>query len=150
MSEEVVAIICARGGSKGIPRKNLKNFYDTPLIEWAVRAARNADHVDNVIVSSDDDEILEFVKKLEVFPHLRPDRLATDVSTVEVGVLDVLQNNPVAKNAKLIVLVQATSPLTRSSDIDSAIEKIERNNLDSILSVSSSHNFHWQVHDNRS
>jgi len=117
-------------------------------MEWAVSAAMNANHVDLVIVSSDDAEILEFAEKLGAIPHLRPSRLATDVSTVEVGVIDVLKNNQIAIDADLIVLVQATSPLTRSSDIDSAIEHLERKNLDSILSVSSSHIFQWQVTDN--
>ena len=74
----VVAVICARGGSKGIPRKNIRAFAGHPLIAWTIRAALAANGIDHVVLSSDDDDILAVAEAHGALTHRRPDALATD------------------------------------------------------------------------
>ena len=144
---ETTAIICARGGSKGIPRKNLKNFNGKPLLYWSVNAALGSKNIDSVVISSDDSEILEFSTSLGAITHKRPLALAQDDSTTESAVLDVLSNNENLANSERIVLIQATSPLTTSEDLDKAIDLFSFSNYESMLSVVKSHHFLWKCED---
>jgi len=141
----VVAIICARGGSKGIPRKNIRSFAGHPLIEWVIRAAVAAKRIDHVVLSSDDEAILTAAKACGALTHRRPDALATDEAATEPVVTDVLQHHPVAQQATTVVLMQATSPLTRPNDLDAALEQMDAGNLDSLLSVVENHVFQWSL-----
>ena len=144
---DTAAIICARGGSKGIPRKNLKNFNGKPLLYWSINAALRSNNIDSLVVSSDDSEILEFSNSIGALTHRRPLDLAQDDSTTESAVLDVLMNNENLANSERIVLIQATSPLTTSEDLDKAIDFFSISNFDSMLSVVQAHHFLWQYAD---
>ena len=143
----VVAVICARGGSKGIPRKNVRPFAGHPLIAWTIRAALAAEGVDHVVLSSEDDEILAVAEAHGALTHRRPDALATDEAATEPVVIDVLKHHPEAQQANIVVLMQATSPLTLPGDLDAALRQMAAQNLDSMLSVVENHVFQWSLGD---
>lgn len=143
----VVAVICARGGSKGIPRKNIRSFAGHPLIAWTIGAALAAEGVDHVVLSSEDDEILAVAEAHGALTHRRPDALATDEAATEPVVIDVLKHHPVARQASTVVLMQATSPLTSPEDLDAALQQMAAEKLDSMLSVVENHVFQWSLGD---
>ncbi|DAC37718.1 MAG TPA: acylneuraminate cytidylyltransferase family protein [Candidatus Poseidoniaceae archaeon] len=143
----VVAVICARGGSKGIPRKNIRSFAGHPLIAWTIGAALTAEGVDHVVLSSEDDEILAVAEAHGALTHRRPDALATDEAATEPVVIDVLKHHPVARQASTVVLMQATSPLTSPEDLDAALQQMAAEKLDSMLSVVENHVFQWSLGD---
>jgi CMP-N,N'-diacetyllegionaminic acid synthase len=132
-----VAIILARGGSKGIPRKNLKNFCGKPLIAWSIEQAKTAKNISSVWLSSDDEKILSLGRKYGIEVVKRPKSLCGNFSTAEDGYLHAI--NKIQKNKKKIDLViglQATSPIRESLDIDNAIKKFYKFNYDSMISAS--------------
>jgi len=141
----VVAVICARGGSKGIPRKNIRPLAGHPLIAWTIRAALAAERIDHVVLSSEDDEILAVAEACGALTHRRPDALATDEAATEPVVLDVLHHHPIAQQATTVVLMQATSPLTGPEDLDAAVRDVEVHGFDSLLSVVENHVFQWSL-----
>ena len=143
----VVAVICARGGSKGIPRKNIRSFAGHPLIAWTIGAALSSEGVDHVVLSSEDDEILAVAEAHGALTHRRPDALATDEAATEPVVIDVLKHHPVARQASTVVLMQATSPLTSPEDLDAALQQMAAEKLDSMLSVVENHVFQWSLGD---
>lgn len=129
----VMAVVTARGGSKGLPNKNVLDFCGKPLIAWSIDAAKNSKHVDRVVVSTEDDNIAKVARAYGAdVPFMRPDELATD----EAVTLDVLKHL-VSKiqDYDLIVLLQPTSPLRIAQDIDTAIELCASNAMTSIVSV---------------
>ena len=132
---KVIAIIPARGGSKGIPRKNLINFKGKPLIQWSIEAASQSKYITDVIVSSDDDEILQYASKTQNLIIIkRPKNLAQDNSRTEPVLshaLASLKNN----NYDYLILLQPTSPLRTSEDIDFAFEKLQNSEATSLISV---------------
>jgi len=132
---KIIAIIPARGGSKGIPRKNLVNFSGKPLIQWSIEAALKSKYITDVIVSSDDDEILnEAQKNKEVLALKRPIELAQDTSKTEPVLTHVLDSLNEIKYDYLILL-QPTSPLRTFKDIDVAFEKLLNSKATSLISV---------------
>ena len=133
----VLGIIPARGGSKGLPRKNIRPLLGKPLIAWTIEQAKSSRYIDKVIVSTDDPEIAEIAKKYGAkVPFLRPRELARDDSlTIDVimhalGVLKAENYNP-----DIIILLQPTSPLRNAEDIDSAIELFLNSDCESVVSV---------------
>jgi N-acylneuraminate cytidylyltransferase len=132
----VVAMIPARGGSKGIPRKNLVDVNGHPLLAYAVRAAV-ASGVDETWVSSEDDEILETAERYGARGLRRPAELATDTSSSESALLHFAGAVPFDR----LVFIQATSPLILPEDIDRAIALLDE--YDSVLSVSHFSQFVW-------
>ncbi len=136
--KKIIAIIPARGGSKGVPRKNIKLLNGSPLISYAIRAALKSKYIDRVIVSTDDKEIAEVAIKYKAeVPFIRPAKLAQDASAT----LPVLQHaikylaEKENYNPDLVVLLQPTSPLTLVSDINQAIEKIVKTKTNSCVSL---------------
>lgn len=116
----VLAIIAARGGSKGVPGKNILAIGGRPLIQWTIDAARASRHIDRLVLSSDDPAIMAVAAQggCEV-PFQRDATLATDkASSIDV-VLDALLRLP---GHDIVVLLQPTSPLRNTADIDAAIE----------------------------
>lgn len=128
----VTVIIPARGGSKGIPRKNLIEFAGRPLLAWSISQALDSKHVDRVLVTSDSDEILDLTSTLGATPIRRPDDIAGDVATSESALLHALESD--SGDPDTVVFLQATSPLRRSHDIDGAIERYRSGNYDSLFS----------------
>jgi CMP-N,N'-diacetyllegionaminic acid synthase len=117
----VLGVIAARGGSKGLPRKNILPVAGRPLIAWSIAAAGESRWLDRAIVSTDDAEIAEVARSWGGdVPFLRPGELATDEASVVDAVLQVADS--IAGNHTYVVLLQATSPLRTGADIDAAIE----------------------------
>ena len=122
-----IALIPARGGSKGIPRKNIKLFNSKPLIFWTIKAAIESKFVDRVIVSTDDEEIADISKSFSAeVPFLRPKELAQDHSSGIDPVIHAINN---LQDVKDILLLQPTSPLRRTKDIDEILQILELDNL---------------------
>ncbi len=124
----ILGITPARGGSKGIPRKNIKEIAGKPLIAWTIEAAKESEMIDRYVVSTEDDEIAQIARGygVEVFP--RPAELATDEATT----LSVLQHTVEKIPCDSIVLLQATSPIRRGGLIDECIREFLDNEYDSL------------------
>lgn len=135
----VLAIIPARGGSKSIPRKNVKPFFGKPLIQWTIEAALNSSAVKRTIVSTDDREIAEISISLGAeVPFLRPPELASDTANTPDAIkhsLKWLQQNEGASYDWIIVL-EPTAPARTTDIIDSAIELLTRTGADSVSAIS--------------
>ena len=120
----ILGIIPARGGSKGIPRKNIKPFYSKPLIYWSIKVALENKFIDRVIVSTEDIEIAQVAKDFSAeVPFLRPKYLARDNSLTIDVVLNILNN---LEDVTDILLLQPTSPLRRDEDLSSLFEFREK------------------------
>lgn len=138
--KSVLAVIPARGGSKGLPRKNILPLSGKPLIAWSIEAANKSKFIDRCIVSTDDTEIAKVAEAhgCEV-PFMRPEHLARDTSAsmdVIFHALNFLSNQSIAYD--YIIELEPTSPLRDSDDIDIALEKLDNNRekADSIVGVS--------------
>lgn len=133
----VLGIIPARGGSKGIPRKNLKLLLGKPLLAYTTESALESKRLSRVILSTDDEEIAETGLALGVeVPFIRPSELANDTAPtfpVVMHAVQHLENDGLFFDA--ICLLQPTNPLRRTEDIDACVELLETSGADSVLSV---------------
>lgn len=127
-----LAIIPARGGSKRLPRKNVLPLAGKPLIAWTIESALNSKLVDKVLVTSDDDEILKISDSFGAATLKRPASLAQDTSTSFDAIKHAIENT---EKFDYIVLLQPTSPLRSSQQIDEAIQLLESKSADAIVSV---------------
>lgn len=127
-----LAIIPARGGSKRLPRKNVLDLCGKPLIAWSIEAGLNSKYIDKVVVTSDDDEILEISEKFGAETIKRPDELASDTATTFDAIKHTIEN---LEKFDCIVLLQPTSPLRNERHINEAIELLENKNADAVVSV---------------
>ena len=127
-----LAIIPARGGSKRLPRKNVLDLNGKPLIAHSIEAGLNSKYIDKVVVSSDDEEILNISKEFGADTIKRPDELASDTATTFDAIKHTIENS---EKYDYIVLLQATSPLRNENHIDKAIELLESKNADAVVSV---------------
>ncbi|WP_321994446.1 acylneuraminate cytidylyltransferase family protein [Clostridium butyricum] len=138
MDKKILAIIPARGGSKGIVGKNIKELNGKPLIAYTIEEAKKSKYINRIIVSTDNEEIANVSKKYGAeVPFLRPLELAQDdTPTIEcvIHMLNVLKEN---ENyiPDYVCLLQCTSPLRTFNDIDGTIEKLLSTGLDSAASV---------------
>ena len=137
LTKQTIAIIPARGGSKGIPNKNLIEFCGKPLLAWSILQAKEAKTISQVYVSSDDEEILTTAAQFGAIPIRRPKELATDASSSEEALLHALNEiEKVGTNIPdLVVFLQATSPLRTTEDIDGAVQKLIETRSDSLFSM---------------
>ena len=118
----VLAVIPARGGSKGVPRKNIRDVAGRPLLGWSVAAARASRYIDRLVLSSDDDEIIAIARREQCdVPFKRPAELARDDTPGIDPVLHALEQLP---GHDIVVLLQPTSPLRTAVDIDGCLEKM--------------------------
>jgi N-acylneuraminate cytidylyltransferase len=132
--ETVLAVIPARGGSKGLPRKNIRPLAGKPLLAWTIEAARKSRYLDRVVLSSDDEEIMRIAREWQCeVPFSRPGELATDAAPGIAPVLHAIGELP---GFALVVLLQPTSPLRDASDIDACIEACVERNAPACVSVS--------------
>ncbi|MEA2015212.1 MAG: acylneuraminate cytidylyltransferase family protein [Actinomycetota bacterium] len=133
----ILGLIPARCGSKGLPRKNIKPLLGKPLIVWTIEQALASKYLDRVIVSTDDKEIVEVSKKYGAeVPFMRPKELATDEAKgidVVLHTIDWIEKNDQLYD--LVMLLQPTSPLRKSEDIDKAIELLILKKAKAIVSV---------------
>ncbi len=137
-NKKIIALILARGGSKGIPRKNIMPFCGKPLVAWTIRQARESARVSEVYVSSDDREILDVAARFGAETIVRPRRLAGDAVSSEAALLHALDEaeKRAGRQADAVVFLQATSPLRAAGDIDSAIDTFIAQKADSLFSAS--------------
>lgn len=133
----IIAIIPARGGSRGIPAKNLLDFCGKPLLAWSILQAREARTIGRVYVSSDDPDIQNIAARFGAVPIVRPPELATDTSSSEQALGHALTEIGRATGATpdLVVFLQATSPLREPEDIDGAVGKLLETKADSLFSM---------------
>ncbi len=131
--KRILAVITARGGSKGIPRKNIRSLAGKPLVAWTIEEAEKSKYIDRLIISSEDEEILRIAGKwgCEV-PFVRPADLARDDSSSIDVVLHAVKKLP---GYEYVVLLQPTSPFRTAADIDGCIEYCIRQGAKSCTSV---------------
>ncbi|MFS2279364.1 acylneuraminate cytidylyltransferase [Microbacterium sp. OR21] len=143
--ELTIAIIPARGGSKGVPGKNLRRVGGVPLIERAVRASAAADGVDLVVVSTDDSEITLVAEAAGARVVARPADLSGDTATSESALLHALDELEAGGiRAGTVVFVQATSPFIPSEGIAEAVAHIAADRFDSVFSAFETFGFLWR------
>jgi CMP-N,N'-diacetyllegionaminic acid synthase len=135
--KRIVAVIPARGGSKRLPRKNVLELAGKPLIAWTIEAALDSKYIDRVLVSTDDDEIKLISKQFGAeVPFDRPKQLASDEASSESVLLHTLDDLECSGDTyQFVVMLQPTSPLRKSEDIDSSIEFLEEKAADAVISV---------------
>jgi CMP-N-acetylneuraminic acid synthetase len=144
----VLGLIPARGGSKGVTRKNIRSLCGKPLLQWTAERALAAETLDRVVLSTEDEEIAEIGRgcRLEV-PFLRPRELAADdTPTIHVVQHALLTLEKAGDRFDAVCLLQPTSPFRKSSDIDACVELLAVSFADavmSILRVPPEYNPHW-------
>ncbi|MBG9940490.1 acylneuraminate cytidylyltransferase family protein [Brevibacillus formosus] len=143
--KSVLAIIPARGGSKGIPRKNIREVGGKPLLSWTIEEAKKSVYIDRLIVSTDDEEIADVARQYDgEVPFLRPKELAKDDAP---GVAPVLHALEVLPKYDYVVLLQPTSPLRQVIDIDGCIEKCLKEQANSCVSITVAEKTpYWMYH----
>ncbi len=135
--KKIFALIPARGGSKGLPRKNVRNLCGKPLIAWTIEQAKKSKYLDKIIVSTDNEEISSVSRQYGAeVPFIRPKELATDtakmVDVIKHG-LDWLKDNSYVYD--IFVLLQPSSPLRLDEDIDKSLELLFSKDALAIVSV---------------
>jgi N-acylneuraminate cytidylyltransferase len=131
-AKKVLAVIPARGGSKGLPGKNILPVRGRPLLAWTTDVALAARAIDRVVVSSDADAILAAARSCGVQPLRRPAELATDTATTIEVVLHALDACP---GYDVVVVLQPTSPLRTAADIELALERLMASGAPACVSV---------------
>lgn len=139
----VLAVITARGGSKGLPRKNLLSFRGAPLIAWTIQAAQAAKSIDRLILSSDDPEIIETALSLGCeAPFRRAPELASDAAASVDVVLDAADRVP---GYDIVVLLQPTSPLRTADDIEATLALMAETGAPGAVSISEAPCHPWLI-----
>ncbi len=137
-NKTILAVIPARAGSKRLPRKSIRPLAGKPLISWTFDAALQSKYLDEIIVSSDDQAVLDLAQQSNVrAPFVRPANLAHDQATtsdVLIHAINFLQTKE-KKHYDYLILLQPTSPLRQANDIDEAIRKIIDQGAHSVVSV---------------
>ncbi|RKY30105.1 MAG: transferase [Candidatus Omnitrophota bacterium] len=141
-----LAIIPARGGSKGVPRKNILPICGKPLIGWTIDAAKTAKNINRVVVSTDDTEIASVAEHFGADVVWRPEEISGDSASSEEALLHVLEHldNSEDYRPELVIFLQCTSPLTTAKDIDGTIEAMLEAQADTALSTTPFHYFLWK------
>lgn len=141
--KSIIAVIPARGGSKGLPGKNVRPLCGKPLIAWSIETALCSRYLDEVLVTTDDPKIADVARSCgAVVPFLRPDELSTDTATTFSAVqhaLDFYRGN--GRQFDIVALLEPTSPLREDDDIDRMLETLSRrwDLFDSIISIGPVH-----------
>lgn len=141
MEKKPHALILARGGSKGIPKKNIKALNGVPLLVYNVKAALASQVFERVAVSSDDPEILKIAEKAGAVGFERSASSATDTASSESGIFDYLEKFP----CDSIALIQCTSPLTSAVDFRNGWELFTTSQADSLVTIVRTHRFLWTI-----
>ena len=147
-----LAIIPARGGSKGVPRKNIRKLGDKPLVCHTIQTAQGSQFLDRIIVSTDDEEIAKIALQCGAeVPYIRPEELARDETATEPVLqhaVDYLNQNE-GYVPDYVVLLQPTSPFLDSTTIDNGIGVIQNEEADSLLSVVEDRHFYWKLENEK-
>lgn len=135
---KILAVIPARGGSKGIPRKNIREIGGKPLLAWTIEEAKKSKYIQRVILSSEDDEIISIAKEYGCdVPFVRPKELSTDDAASVDSILHAINE---CKGYDYVVLLQPTSPLRTVEDIDGCIELVLKEKADFGVTVTEPEN----------
>jgi len=152
-NNKILVVIPARGGSKGIPRKNIRLLADKPLISYAINIAKSSNYVDDVVVSTEDSEIALIAEKSGASVIMRPMELAGDRIPLDPVVFDatVQKEKQAFDEYDIVITVQPTSPLLKVETLDKAIEKFEDFGIDTVISVVDDRRLSWAYNeaDNR-
>ncbi len=148
MTKEVIAIIPARGGSKGVPKKNIKALLGKPLIAYSIEQALNTKTIDRVIVSTDCDDIAEVATQYGAEVIKRPADISGDFASSEDALLHVIAVlNQKNIDVSHIAFLQCTSPIRADNDIYDCLDLVLSKGFDSALSVVENHRFLWRTDD---
>ena len=137
-SKHILGLITARGGSKGVYKKNIKPLAGKPLLAYTAAEALKSQKLTRVVLSSEDKEIIKVAQEYGIeVPYIRPKELAEDETPSLLVVKDLVKYLKIKENYEpdIIVLLQPTSPFRKSNHIDEAISLFEKNNADSLVSV---------------
>lgn len=145
MLVSVVAIIPARGGSKGIKDKNLQHVGGVSLVGRAIRTAQMSTKIQEIYVSTDSQEIAEEARRWGAKPIIRPSDIARDESSSESALEHALAQ---IGEVSVVVFIQCTSPFIVSTDLDTAVALVESRKCDSVFSAVEDHGFRWQKEGN--
>ncbi|XP_040293642.1 N-acylneuraminate cytidylyltransferase [Bufo bufo] len=137
----LAAVVLARGGSKGIPHKNIKRLAGKPLIAWVLRAALDSEAFDSVWVSTDSDEIEKVAKDYGAQVHRRSEEVSKDTSSSLETIQEFLQHHP---EVDIVGNIQATSPCLHPADLIKVVDMIRTHGCDSVFSVVRHHLFRWR------
>ncbi|MDE5782188.1 MAG: acylneuraminate cytidylyltransferase family protein, partial [Lachnospiraceae bacterium] len=141
--KKILAVIPARAGSKGIPKKNIRMMAGKPLISYAVENALNSKFITDVVVSTDSDEVKTIVSKLDVNVIDRPEFLCEDNVTLDSVIYHAYETMKLKKDFDIIVTLQPTSPLLKTETLDAAIEEHIEKNMDTTISVVNKPHLAW-------
>lgn len=135
--KKILAVIPARGGSKGIPDKNIKELKGIPLIAYSIIAARRCEYLDDIVVSTDSKDIAETARDYGAWvPFLRPESLAQDDSkTIDCLVYTIERLKEMGKEYDYLMLLQPTQPFRRASQLEECIEAMVEKGCNSLVSV---------------
>jgi CMP-N-acetylneuraminic acid synthetase len=141
----VLGLIPARGGSKGVPKKNIKSLMGKPLIQYTVESGKHSKYIDHLIVSTDNKEIAEICRNIHVdVPFIRPDYLASDeakaIGVIQHAIITMEELDGVTYD--IVVYLEPPNPLRLSEDIDTCIDLFIRNQPDCVVSVQEVNQFH--------
>lgn len=151
MKSNILIIIPVRGGSKGIPRKNIRPLNGKPLVMYSINTAKNSKYKPDIYISSDDDEILNISSSFNVKTYKRSNESSTDTSTLDPVIhestiaIEKLEN----KKYDIVITMQATSPLLKTKSLDLAIEKYLEKDLDTIISAIEDTHLTWKIENNQ-
>jgi CMP-N,N'-diacetyllegionaminic acid synthase len=139
-----LGLICARGGSKGIPRKNVKDICGQPLIAYSIQAAQQSTLLSDIVVSTDDQEIADVALSYGAsVPFMRPAELASDKALQIDAIIHAVETLAAqGKPYDYVVLLQPTCPLRDGADIDGAITKFKEEQADTLISVTEVAGYH--------
>lgn len=135
----IVGLICARGGSKGVPRKNVRMLAGKPLIAYAIEIARATPSIDRVVVSTDDAEIADVARQYGAeVPFMRPQELARDDSSEWLAwqhAIRTLETAVGARKMDVLVCIPPTSPLRSAADVEGCIQMLLKSDADAVITV---------------
>ncbi len=148
---KILAVIPARGGSKGIPRKNIKLLNGKPLISYVIDTLKQSSYEIDIVVSSDSDEILSISKRYGVEISKRPKELSEDAITLDPVIHYATEQREVEQNTKYdyVITIQPTSPLLTVKTLDSALESMLNSDIDTIISAVNNPKLSWKEEDGR-
>ena len=148
MSTKYIAIIPARGGSKGVPKKNIKKFLGKPLIEHSINYAKESKYIDKIILTTDDKEIKKIGKDNNITVVDRPKEISGDKATTESAIEHVISLFEFSIDTT-IILLQPTSPLRPKKSLDKMIKIFNKELYDSMLTLSPIHPLAWKINNKK-
>ena len=146
----ILVVIPARGGSKGIPRKNLRLMDNKPLISYSIGVAKASQYVDDVVVTTDDSQIALIAEKFGASVVRRSEELSSDDTLLDPVIHDaMIQKEKLALDEyDIVITLQPTSPLIKTATLDNAIEKFADFGIDSVISVVDDRHLSWGYDEN--